>query len=783
MTKQAMKIDKSPASSGWRTGHLAIDLAILSLFFAVIFGPYLFTSRAFAAKPFFSDMLSLTLPTVAFTGQGLASGAMPLWDPYTFCGYPLLAMGCPGTLYPTTILHGWLPFWLSFKVDVLLHLYLMGVGAYLAGRLLFRHRATAVALAAMMLSSRMLMLPVWLGHLWCIRTLAWAPWAFLCLWLVLARGRAVWALGFALCCGLQMLAGDPQVFVYQMVWLGLLTAAMLLYRILFEGLPRPVAIRRGLLCLGAVVLAVGLAAPQLLPAQELMRHSIRKHGVTLEYASVYSATLGFYEAELFSPEGRQVLLAGPLLLGLLVSGLLFGQDRRRFIFALMVLFAFFFALWPTSPLGPLILRIPLIGQSRAPVRMWFFGAFAAYILAGYGADRLLKPGDQGKPGRAGLLTAAGIAILLALPALAFTMHPVRFPLMLACALAGCGALAAGAWPGRSRIAAASLLGVYLLAECAAFAMTREPSLVLPTTARYSQAQDFEVPEDFLAFSRARTDRDRIAIFSPQPILRSAGTLTGDRMLGGCHALHLEIFGRWRDALTPIDYIQGEGGRHGGIAGPGMDWVDEPSVRALDMMNIRYLITTAPSLAVPETDATGAGRRYRKSTVGALTVYENRLAVPAAYSVHAVQAVASNDEAISAIQAPEFDYRTSAVVTDPSGAPAIDPAAGEDDIAITTYGPRAVEIAADMRSAGLVVLTDVFYPGWRAFVDGQPAGVLPANGLFRGVVVPAGQHAVRFEYAPLSFTVGCAASVVALVILLGAGVCLMVQSRRRHGAAG
>ncbi|MEK7785296.1 MAG: YfhO family protein, partial [Chloroflexota bacterium] len=68
--------------------------------------------------------------------------------------------------------------------------------------------------------------------------------------------------------------------------------------------------------------------------------------------------------------------------------------------------------------------------------------------------------------------------------------------------------------------------------------------------------------------------------------------------------------------------------------------------------------------------------------------------------------------------------------------------------------------------GYVVLSDTYYPGWRVFVDGEPQPLLRANYLFRAVAVPAGQHEVVFEYAPLSATVGLAVSIVSLVIWIG-----------------
>ena len=67
--------------------------------------------------------------------------------------------------------------------------------------------------------------------------------------------------------------------------------------------------------------------------------------------------------------------------------------------------------------------------------------------------------------------------------------------------------------------------------------------------------------------------------------------------------------------------------------------------------------------------------------------------------------------------------------------------------------------------GYLVLTDTWYPGWRAFVDGEETPVLRADLAFRSVLVPAGQHRITFDYRPTSFRAGLVMSVLALALSL------------------
>lgn len=78
--------------------------------------------------------------------------------------------------------------------------------------------------------------------------------------------------------------------------------------------------------------------------------------------------------------------------------------------------------------------------------------------------------------------------------------------------------------------------------------------------------------------------------------------------------------------------------------------------------------------------------------------------------------------------------------------------------------RPERVVAEMTSdsAGLFVLADLFYPGWTAEVDGRPAELLRADGVFRAVALPSGSHRVVFRYQPLSVKIGAVLSGLALV---------------------
>ena len=92
--------------------------------------------------------------------------------------------------------------------------------------------------------------------------------------------------------------------------------------------------------------------------------------------------------------------------------------------------------------------------------------------------------------------------------------------------------------------------------------------------------------------------------------------------------------------------------------------------------------------------------------------------------------------------------------------------------IISYAAEAVTVRTNSQEDALLVLSDTAYPGWQARVDGVSTPIYTTNFLFRGVRVPAGEHEVRFVYAPASWRWGLAVSGIALVLWLG----LVVVSR-------
>ncbi len=81
-------------------------------------------------------------------------------------------------------------------------------------------------------------------------------------------------------------------------------------------------------------------------------------------------------------------------------------------------------------------------------------------------------------------------------------------------------------------------------------------------------------------------------------------------------------------------------------------------------------------------------------------------------------------------------------------------------------PQRVEIDCNLRSPGMVVLSDIYYPGWKLTIDGKPAPIYRANRMMRGAAVPAGPHKLVYTFEPRSFRIGLILSLISILALLG-----------------
>lgn len=175
-----------------------------------------------------------------------------------------------------------------------------------------------------------------------------------------------------------------------------------------------------------------------------------------------------------------------------------------------------------------------------------------------------------------------------------------------------------------------------------------------------------------------------------------------------------------------------------------------------------------------------GPQYRRVAAFAGTeVFENTRRLPRAIVVHDVEPVEDEADALrhfesvsrrlpsGALRVVDFDPARQAVVEGLPRASAerLASCAGpRGGATIRSYDLNKIVIDVETECPGLLVLSDTYFPGWTASVNGEPAPVRPTDIAFRGVEVGAGRSSVVFRYRPKTFRLGLQMAIVAVAAI-------------------
>jgi O-antigen/teichoic acid export membrane protein len=206
---------------------------------------------------------------------------------------------------------------------------------------------------------------------------------------------------------------------------------------------------------------------------------------------------------------------------------------------------------------------------------------------------------------------------------------------------------------------------------------------------------------------------------------------------------------------------------------------------LDLLNVKYVLTTLPvdrpgwRLLDQDSESSRSGsqatrgaseRGLSEANGGAVQVYENQRVLPRAFLVTEALGAEDAAEALRLLARPEFDPRSQVVLegsTLPPGPAMLRPdsreAANLPWTAISMYEPNRVAVEVIASGPSYLVLSDMFFQGWSARVDGIEQPLLRANRIFRAVQVEQGRHLVTFEYRPISFRLGALLSLLACAL--------------------
>jgi len=736
------------------------------------------------------DLVSFLYPLYHFAARNLRRGIIPLWNPYLYGGAPFAADNQSGLFYPVNLLFFLLFPEITYATMELLavfHFFLAGAFMYICLRSLrpelptrntqyatrntHLSRSAAIAGATTFMFSDLFV--THFGNLNMIAVAAWLPLIFLCYHRAMAERRPGLAVVAGAFLGIATLAGHIQITL-------LIAFALALYTI-YQGRQRGTegeAKRRPTFyflhsltryLVPCCLVAFCLAALALLPGYEMAGHTVRAE-MSYREASRYSLppvglvgllVPGFFgrgPAGFWGPWDRvETGYIGILPLILATLAVLLRRDRlTRFLLGLAII-SLLLAFGSHAILHGWLYLLPGFDRVRAPARFVYLFDFSVAILAALGLDVLLRPLDHRRRAvlRRLLKAAPWIWLGIALISLPLGYHAILtaqgkdatiykrtvsavnglvfFLLILAASLAILY-LRRYRWGQR----ALGLMAVGLIAFDL-FSMGAYTDLEHnDPTVGFQHPEVIEFLKSDPSYYRIDTGTGVWDVWQP-----NASLLYGIFDVSGLwNPLQLADYRRYWDAV--------------GLMGL-------RSSRLYDFVNAKYVIghKDVPldwDKFVPVFD--------RDPQVN---VYLNTRALPRAILVHRAIAVPDHESAFLRIQEPGFDPASSVVVEGGKSLQGSGGAgergsrgAGSESLDITAYGPNAIHLRASTSSEAYLVLSEVYYPGWRAYVDGRPTPVLRANYAFRAVYLEPGYHEVRLVFEPLSWKVGLGISLATWV---------------------
>ncbi len=768
------------------------------------------------------DLVSFLYPVYRFAARNLRRGIIPLWNPYLYGGAPFVADNQSGLFYPVNLLFFLLFPEITYPTMELLaifHFFLAGAFMYLCLRSLSLRGAerrsnpppsmcvqpgdcfaeftlskanvlamTGVSRLAALAGAIAFMFSdlfvTHFGNLNMIAVAAWLPLIFLCYHRALAEERPSMAVAAGAFLGVATLAGHIQITLF-------IAFALVLYTLYgkrqrgtestsqrgnpITPLPRYLVYSLGRYLVPCCLVAFCFAALALIPSYEMAGHSVRAE-MSYQEASQYSLPPvgligllipGFFgrgPAGFWGPWDRvEVGYIGVLSLVLAVLAVLLRRDRlTRFLVCLAIL-SLLLAFGGYTILHGWLTLLPGFDKVRAPARFTYLLDFAVAALAALGLDALLGPLSSkmralfhrllkaaswlwlgaaiiGLPlGYHAILTAQGRDPAIYKRTVSAVNGLVFFLLILAASLVILN-LRRYRWCKRERQRwVVGALAVGLIA------------LDLFSMGAYT---DLEYNDPTVGFQHP----EAIEFLKSDPSYYRIDTGTGvwDVWQPNTSLLHglFDVSGIW-NPLQLADYR-----RYWDAVGlRGLR-----SSRLYDFVNAKYVIghKDVPldwDKFVPVFDRDPQ-----------INVYLNTQSLPRAILVHQAIAVPDQESAFVHIQDPDFDPASSVIVeggkalqgSGGAGGQGSREAEGESLLDITVYRPNSIHLTANTLTEAYLVLSEVYYPGWRAYVDGRAAPVLRANYAFRAVYLEPGYHEVRLVFEPLSWKVGLGISLATWV---------------------
>jgi hypothetical protein len=753
-------------SSGKSNGQMRRDVgAFVPVALLLLYGLVFFAPVVFSGRPLWGgDFVSQFYPWKRFIYDHVRScGTLPFWNPYLFSGTPFIANIQASMFYPLGFLYYLLPPDLAYGYSTMLHVALGSIFMYIFMRGLRISRTGGLISALIFSFNGYFMGHLYAGHLSFVQSYVWIPLIFHLLYRFTDNFELKYAIATGLVLGIQILGGFPQITFY--------TALAAFFFVLYQGITF-LKIRAfgkaARLVFGfsiVPVVAFCLAAVQLLPTLEFSELSTRAGGISYDFATYDSLhpkdLLAFLIPDIFGNpidhtywvslepwhfwESCGYVGMLPLILAF-VSTKASSLRVIRIFFVLLLVSSLFLALGRYNPIYPLVHKLPGFDRFRIPAQIIFLYVFGIAVVSGLGLHMIEKGSWQFNKGIVLSVALCGFLLLVCLFGVHYFPYQFFFELFKNLSTGPVTHADLDMLYERIRIsidncAVLFIVGLLLIVlhkkRRLSLRLIRgiSPAIILIDLylfgGQFIRSHEFKNPSEKQSVVEQLDGNPSGGRILPNSrhFLPNDGLLYKFPSALGYDPLILRRY---------VYFLQSSQNQPRDNHVVNLAGLDNPNSILMRLLNVRKTVVGDEVL-----DFKDAGDY--------MNIVNNAIVKP-------------SEEVLSFMKSDEFDRKTM-VVFEPGEEEqnmtieSVNPVSAS--CAVLGYDNETIRIRTSSDQKGFLVLSEIFYPGWKATVDRKKVEILRGNYLFCVIPLEKGDHDVHLYFVSWPFRIGVVISLLTL----------------------
>lgn len=727
-----------------------------------------YVPASFPNKAQYFDVIRQLYPWKTLVIDQLKKGEFPLWNPYNFSGAPLLANFQSAVFYPFTLLYFFFDQKFVWSFLVFLQPFLCSFFTYLYARKLTISKIGSLFAAVSFGFSSFI--SVWLEYNTIDQVILWLPLILLSVENLLVNRHKKWMLTFVFSVVFSSLAGHIQVFGYVVLFV----IAYIFFRVRSN--------HYGLFAI-LFLIAFSISAAQFLPGIELIVHSARSpllydffvHKVLIQPAQLIMffvpdffgnpATRNYWQLDTYV--GKVTYVGIVSVFFIFISVFKYKERIVKFFWISAAVVLLLVTLNPFSQVLYATKNQFLLGNS--PTLAVFLMSFCFSMLTGFGIDIWNKNQIQGKKYLQSILLL--VIIFFLLWTLIFLKPMSFFHTIQNLSVSS-----------NNLLASSVILFLTIILLLVGIIKKRLRFGILVLLLIVQSLDLFRSFEKFNPFSPQQL------LFPENPIFNYLKNKSGiDRFWGyGYGYVESNFATQYKlsspDGYDPLypkiygEFIQSSGDGKIGQQVTRSDAVIAGGFGELDLMSNQYRLTDLNMLGVryilDRTDNNSSEKTFPPDRFKQIyqdngwKIFENLKAAPRIFLTTNYAVASSNNDFEKIFFNKDFNpSKTIILEKKPKNIKSSLVQSSDNTVQLLSYQPNSIFIRTTSLQDSLLFVSDVYYPGWRAFIDSTPVVINKADYAFKAIIVPKGSHIVRLVYDPLSFRIGLWVSLVGLISLV------------------